>query len=129
MKREGEQPYYTMNRLCSLSSPVTLSTKIKCDEGGGRTRDGHRSRNKRSLRILLRYTHSLPRRLPGCPARSLGAPSLHSYLHTEEEEGDYRATEESTGRRRLREHLPIDRGRVKSTAVKLLEVTEPLKRH
>ena len=53
-----------------LSSPVTLSTKIKCDEGGGRTRDGHRSRNKRSLRILLRYTHSLPRRLPGCPARS-----------------------------------------------------------
>ena len=55
--------------------------------------------------------------------------SLHSYLHTEEEEGDYRATEKPTGRRRLREHLPIDRGRVKRTAVKLLEVTEPLKRH
>ena len=55
-------------------------------------------------------TRSLTACLVARPARS-----LHSYLHTEEEEGDYRATELSNGRRRLREHLPIDRGRVKST--------------
>ena len=44
-------------------------------------------------------TRSPARSLAAClvarPARSLGAPSLHSYLHTEEEEGDYRATEKS----------------------------------
>ena len=40
-------------------------------------------------------TRSFAACLVARPARSLGAPSLHSYLHTEEEEGDYRATEKS----------------------------------
>ena len=54
-----------------------MSTKIKCDGGSGveneLAMDIGVHRNKRSLRILLRYTRWLAR-------------LLHSYLHTEEEE-------------------------------------------
>ena len=88
-----------------------LEMDIHREDGRTDGRTDGRSRNKRSLRILLRYTHSLAHWLG---ARSL--ESLHSYLHTEGDEEGYRAAITTTdrpaaGRRRLREHsLHLDRG-------------------
>ena len=80
MKRAGEQPYYTTNRLSPLSSPVTLSTKIKCDEGG-REEGGEPemdigvATNGHYVFSLGTLTRSLPPSLTAClvarPARSV----------------------------------------------------------